>query len=342
MAEATRTGDGRRKTGLWVAIAAAVILAGVAVAAWPALRTSMAQSASTLSAAKVDGARAYGYLQAICKFGPRPAGSAANTRQREYVSKHFAETGATVREQAFEGADPVSGKQVRMANLIGSWFPERLDRVVLGANYDTRPNPDEDPDPAKRKEPFIGANDGASGVALLMEIANHLKDSKTPWGVDLVLFDGEELVYGPGKDYVGEFFLGSKAFAREYAQTQRNRKRGTPHYSFGIVLDMVGDKDLTVDQEQYSLEFAPKLVKDVWSVAKALKVTQFRDRVSRVAVTDDHLPLYNAGIPSIDIIDFDYPHWHTTKDVPENCSAASLEAVGKVVTAWLNKPKPRR
>ncbi len=105
---------------------------------------------------------------------------------------------------------------------------------------------------------------------------------------------------------------------------------------------MVGDKDLTIDQEPYSLEFAPKLVRDVWSVAKALKVTQFRDRIGRVPVTDDHLPLNNAGIPSIDIIDFDYPYWHTTKDVPENCSAASLEAVGKVVTAWLNKPKPRR
>ncbi len=185
----------------------------------------MAQSASSLTPAKVDGARAYGYLQAICKFGPRPAGSAANTRQREYVAKHFTETGGKVREQPFEGVDPVSGKPVAMVNLIGSWFPERLDRVVLGAHYDTRPNPDEDPDPARRKDPFIGANDGASGVALLMEIANHLKDSKTPWGVDLVLFDGEELVYGRGRDYVGEYFLGSKAFARDYAQSQRSRKR---------------------------------------------------------------------------------------------------------------------
>lgn len=331
----------RPKVGLWVAIGCATILAGVALASWPALRTSMAQSASSLAPAKLDGARAYGYLQTICKFGPRPAGSAANTKQREYVAKHFRDQGGTVREQPFAGVDPVSGQQVQMVNLIGSWFPERTERVVLGAHYDTRPYPDEDPDPARRRDPFIGANDGASGVALLMEIAHHLKDSKTPWGVDLVLFDGEELVYGPSRDYVGEFFLGSKAFARAYKQTQRNRKRDTPHYAYGIVLDMVADKDLGINQEQYSLEFAPRLVRDVWSVARALKVPQFRDRVG-IAVSDDHLPLYDGGIPAIDIIDFEYPHWHTTRDVPENCSAASLEAVGKVVTAWLNKPKPRR
>ncbi len=227
-----------------------------------------------------------------------------------------------------------------MVNLIGSWFPDRLDRVVLGAHYDTRPNPDEDPDPAKRKQPFIGANDGASGVALLMEIANTLKDSPTPWGVDLVLFDGEEWFrLRARKGLRRRVFPGPRRpLAREYAQAQRSRKRGIPHYSFGIVLDMVGDKDLTVDQEPYSVDFAPKLVRDVWSVAKALKVTQFRDRLGRVHVTDDHLPLYNSGIPAIDIIDFDYPHWHTATDLPENCSPESLEAVGKVVTAWLNKP----
>ena len=331
----------RTKSGLWVAIGAAVMLAGVALAVWPGLRTSMADSASSLTPAKIDGARAYGYLQAICKIGPRPAGSAANTRQREYVAKHFRDQGGTVREQPFSGVDPVSGQPVRMVNLIGSWFPERTDRVVLGVHYDTRPFPDEDPDPANRRAPFIGANDGASGVALLMEIAHHLKDSKTPWGVDLVLFDGEELVYGPGQDYVGEFFLGSKAFARAYAQSRRNPTKTTPRYSAAIVLDMVGDKDLAIDQEQYSLEYAPKLVRDVWSVAKALKVTQFRDRVGR-AVSDDHLPLYANGIPAIDVIDFDYPHWHTAQDLPDKCSAASLEAVGKVITAWLNKPKPRR
>jgi glutaminyl-peptide cyclotransferase len=231
---------------------------------------------------------------------------------------------------------------VNMVNLIGSWFPERTDRVVLGVHYDTRPPPQENPHPAQSVKPILGANDGASGVALLMEIAHHLNDAPTKWGVDLVLFDGEELVYGGGQNQVGEYFLGSKAFARAYSQSQRNAKRNTPRYAYALVLDMVGDKDLTIDQEPYSIDFAPGLVRDVWAVAKALKVNQFRSQRARVAVTDDHLPLYNAGIPAIDLIDFDYPHWHTALDLPENCSGASLEAVGKVVTAWLNKPKPRR
>ena len=342
MPDAATATPKRPKARLWAAAGAVVLLAVVALVSWPVLSSSMAQSAASLTPAKIDGNRAYGYLQAICKFGPRTAGSEANARQREFVAKHFREHGATVKEQPFAGADPLSGQRVDMVNLVGSWFPERTERVVIGVHYDTRPHPDEDPDPANRLKPFLGANDGASGVALLMEIAHHLKDAPTPRGVDLVLFDGEELVYGGGQNQVGEYFLGSKAFARAYGQSQRNRKRTTPHYAYALVLDMVGDKDLTIDQEQYSLDFAPRLVRDVWAVAKALKVDQFRNQKSRVAVTDDHLPLYNAGIPAIDIIDFDYPHWHTARDLPENCSGASLEAVGKVVTAWLNKPKPRR
>src|SRR5581483_1588116 len=116
----------------------------------------------------------------------RPAGSAANARQRALVAAHFKEMGATVREQPFAGNDPRTGERVNMVNLIGTWNPDRAERVLLGVHYDTRPFPDQDPDPARRKIPFIGANDGASGVALLMEIAHHLKDLPTTWGVDLV------------------------------------------------------------------------------------------------------------------------------------------------------------
>ena len=106
-----------------------------------------------------------------------------------------------------------------MVNLIGSWNPDRTsERVVIGAHYDTRPFPDEDRDPARRTLPFVGANDGASGVALLMEIAHHLDKLPTPWGVDLVLFDGEELVYGQGQDQDGEYFLGAPRSSRMLQQ----------------------------------------------------------------------------------------------------------------------------
>ncbi len=191
------------KRGLWIAIA---ILSGLALVAfvlatWE-LDRAMAYyfpDRATPTPAPIDGKRAYGYLQQICKIGPRPAGSAANARQREMVAKHFKATGGTVREQPFSGTDPRSGAKVAMANLIGSWHPERARRVLLGAHYDTRPFPDEERDPEKRTTPFIGANDGASGVALLMEIAHHLSDLNTPWGVDLALFDGEELGLRPGR-----------------------------------------------------------------------------------------------------------------------------------------------
>lgn len=296
------------------------------------LRTDAAGGGSALSPAPIDGQRAYQYLKEICAMGPRPAGTAANDALRARVSGHFKQEGATIQEQPFAGVDPRSRRRVRMVNLIGSWHPERKERVLLGVHYDTRPFPDEEPDPARRSIPFIGANDPASGVALLMEIAHHLKTSPTPWGVDLVLFDGEELVYGMDGDY----FLGSKEFARRYVAA-----RSTSRYEAALVLDLIGGKNLQIPQEPHSLDLAPKLVQDVWSVARRLKATAFRNQVGR-AVLDDHLPLNNGGIPAIDLIDFDYPYWHTADDLPENCSAASLTEVGRVVTAWLAQPKPRR
>jgi hypothetical protein len=319
-----------------------VIVLGVgAVWLWHS-RTTTAEAATLLTGtpAPIDGARAFGYLKKICELGPRPAGSEANTRQRKLVAEHFQKCGGTIREQPFTAPDPRSGEPVAMVNLIGSWFPERDQRIVIGAHYDTRPFPDEEPDPARRRLPFLGANDGASGVALLMEIAHHLKDLKTVWGVDLVLFDGEELVYGQGGEQVGDYFLGSKEFARDYANRPKQQSDRS-QYAAGFVLDMVGGRNLAISQEPYSLDLAPRLVQEIWSVARQLHATGFRDRVGP-AVYDDHLALNNGGIPSIDIIHFPNPHWHRATDLPENCSAASLEQVGRVVTAWLTIPRTRR
>jgi len=327
---------GRLALGL---IALGVVLAvGVPLAAQ---RPRTNEANVPLKPAPIDGDRAYRYLKDICAIGPRPAGSEANARQRELVAKHFREHGATVREQPFSGQDPRSGARVNMVNLIGSWHPERTQRVLLGAHYDTRPFPDEDPNPANRTKPFIGANDGASGVALLMEIAHHLKDLPTQWGVDLVLFDGEEIVYGRGQFQEGEYFLGSKEFAQQYARDV-DAGRTKVRYVSALVLDMIGDRNLQIDQEENSVSLQPGLVREVWTVARRLQASAFRSRVGR-GVLDDHLPLNNAGIPAIDIIDFDYPHWHTAQDVPEHCSGASLEEVGRVATAWLalSKTRPR-
>ena len=333
--------------GVGLVVAASGLALGLASLFLPGLRTSMAEMAdspsSSVKPAPIDGDRAYGYLKTLCAIGPRPAGSKANEKQRLLVAEHFKKQGGAVREQPYSGSDPLSGAKVEMVNLIGSWFPDRVERVMLGVHYDTRPFPDEDPNLANRKKPFIGANDGASGVALLMEIAHHLSDSPTPWGVDLVLFDGEELVYGGGQNQTGEYFLGSKHFARTYADKRKNKANSNdePRYEAALVLDMVGDKNLNIDREPYSVELAPKLVREVWAVAKDLRVPQFRSGMGRY-VQDDHLTLNEHGIPAIDIIDFDYRYWHTANDLPENCSGASLAQVGKVVTAWLNKPKSQR
>jgi hypothetical protein len=325
-----------RRRGLWACLIVLGVLAGVGVTMLSRSWTTPAEAAPAPAPAPIDATRAYGYLKAICDLGPRPAGSAANSRQRAMVAAHFKEMGAAVREQPFEADDPRTGAKVAMANLIGAWHPERTQRVVLGAHYDTRPFPDQERDPARRKLPFLGANDGASGVALLMEIAHHLNALPTPWGVDLVLFDGEELVYGQE----GEYFLGSKAFARAHDESVRAR-RATSRYVAALVLDMVGDRNLQIDQEQHSYNFTFNLVQEVWGVARRLKATAFRNRIG-MAVNDDHLPLIEAGIPAIDIIDFDYPYWHTAQDLPEQCSGESLAQVGRVVTAWLAQSRPQR
>jgi hypothetical protein len=290
---------------------------------------------AALQPAPIQGDRAYAYLQQICALGPRPAGSEANTKQRKMVADHFAKLGGVVREQPFTAPHPLTGQPVAMANLIGSWYPERTDRVLICAHYDTRPHPDEEPTREGYNQPFLGANDGASGVALLMEIAHHLKDLPIQRGVDLVLLDGEELVYGR----TGEYFLGSKAFAKAYAQGRRSGKVKY-RYSAGILLDMVGGRELTIEREPYSVKLAPRLVEEVWRVAEQIGARSFRREYGR-EVLDDHLPLNDGGIPTIDLIDFDYPHWHLASDRPEQCSGASLAEVGRVVTAWLTLPRKK-
>jgi Zn-dependent M28 family amino/carboxypeptidase len=258
------------------------------------------------------------------------------------VAEHFRKLGGKVREQTFSGRDPESGEALQYVNLMGSWYPERKERILLAAHYDTRPYPDREIDPNLQRETFLGANDGASGVALLMEIAHHLETLEIPEriGVDLVLFDAEERVYGPQAN-LDDYFLGSKHFARNYRSEQRRGAgSGSSRYVAGLILDMIADKDLEIPQEGFSLQLQPRLVREVWDVARRVDAKAFTNRPG-TDVSDDHLPLNDAGIPTIDLIDFDYPHWHRASDTPEQCSAASLEQVGRVVTAWLTLPRGR-
>ena len=286
----------------------------------------------------IDGDRAFGYLKQIVEIGPHTAGSPANAQVRKLVADHFKKQGAEIREQPFRVIHPQTGENLTMANLVGSWQPDNLRRVVIGAHYDTRPHPDQERLPARQNLPFVGANDPASGIALLMEISNHLANLPTQWGVDLVLFDAEELVFGnnaPHEDY----FLGSKEFARIYSDRVRGN-RTQMRYENGIVLDLIGGRNLRIKREPKSAEAAPRLMSQLWGVAQSLRITSFRREMGR-EVSDDHLPLIDAGIPTVDLIDFDYPFWHTADDLPENCSGESMADVGRVVTTWLTLSPPK-
>ena len=213
-------------------------------------------------------------------------------------------------------------KEIVLTNIIANFYPEEKERIHLCAHWDTRPWADQDPKIENQTKPILGANDGASGVAILLELAHILSQKKPKYGVDLVFFDGED--YGK-KGNLKDFCLGSSFFAK-------NLEGYKP--KFGILLDMVGDKDLNIYKEQYSYTYAPDIVDFIWGKAKKLKLNSFQNQ-TRYSLWDDHMPLILAGIPTVDIIDFDYPYWHTTEDTPDKCSAQSLETVGRLLIAIL-------
>ena len=292
-------------------------------------------SSEEASAAKPDAARAKRYLEQVCKIGPRISGSKGMAAQQKLLADHFEKHGAKVSKQLFDAPHPLTGNPVRFTNLIVSWNPAAKKRVLLACHYDTRPFPDDD-----RRNPrgtFIGANDGASGVALFMEMAHHMKEVKPTYGVDFVFFDGEELVYGRKAPIEG-YFIGSRHFATQYVKAPPKHK-----YVWGVVVDMVADRKLELYMEKNSLRYAPRLTKSIWATARKLAVREFIRR-EKHEVQDDHLPLNQiARIPSCDIIDFDYPYWHTTLDVPAKCSGASLAKVARVLLTWLEEvPKPEK
>jgi len=316
-----------------------VLAALAALAAWnngSAWQRPPAASKLSLAQIPFDGERAFGHLKAICAIGPRVSATEGMLRQQTYLKEHFSKLGGKVSMQEFPARHPETGNNVQLANLIVEWHPERTKRILLCAHYDTRPFPDQDP--ANPRGLFVGANDGASGVAVLCELAQHMPQLKSNYGVDFVLFDGEELIFDADRD---PYFLGSEHFAREY-----KLKPPKHQYAYGVLLDMVGDTNLQLYREIGGMKEVPtrELTNDIWSVARSLGVREFIFQ-NKHEVRDDHLALKEiAGIPAIDIIDFEYPtsrinYWHTTKDVPENCSALSLAKVGWVLKTWLERVK---
>ncbi|CAN5514698.1 hypothetical protein BH11ARM2_BH11ARM2_36770 [soil metagenome] len=226
--------------------------------------------------------------------------------------------------QPFQHTWSRTGKNIKMWNVMGSQNWEKAKkRVLLIAHWDTRPTADMETGSIKQAEPIPGANDGASGVAVVLELSRVLKDLSPDIGVQYLFVDGEDL--GPGLD---EMFLGAEAYAK--APTQ-------PKADYGILLDMIGDKDLRVPKEPNSVRSAPQLIKDLYLHAARIGLASTFPNEMQDEIYDDHLSIQRAGIPTIDLIDFTYDPWHTLRDTPDKCSPESLYKVGILLETWLRK-----
>jgi glutaminyl-peptide cyclotransferase len=265
-----------------------------------------------------DAARAWAHLQAQVDIGPRVAGTPANAKTREYIISTLAASGITAVEQPFEARTPIG--PVNMANVIATLPGDRQERIILASHFDTK---------LFEEFRFVGANDGASSTAALLELARVLESRPRPYTLELVFFDGEEA-------FVEWTATDSTYGSRHYVQEAR--LSGTlASIKALILLDMIGDKDLNIRREENS---TPWLTDIIWNAAHRLGYRrQFLNE--SIPVEDDHLPFLQAGVPAVDIIDLDYAAWHTADDTLDQVSAESVKIVGDVVLAALPEIEQR-
>ena len=254
-------------------------------------------------------------------FGPRVPGTPGHAAQIEWMTDWLRQRADTLVVQDFRQVIS-TGDTLAMTNLFARFQPDQAERVLLLAHWDTRPQADQDPRPENQSQPILGANDGASGVAVLLQLADMFAKQPPPIGVDILLTDGED--YGPDSL---DMYLGARHFAANLPAGYQ------PLY--GVLIDMVGDHEPRFRREGYSVHYAPEVVQRVWDLAQGLGYGEVFVNSSIGAISDDHVPLNEAGIRTIDIIDLDYGpgnrYWHTVDDVPENVSAESLRIVGTVL-----------
>jgi glutaminyl-peptide cyclotransferase len=265
-----------------------------------------------------DGARAWAHLQAQVDIGPRVAGTPANARTREYIISTLAASGIKAVEQPFEARTPIG--PVKMANVIATLPGDRPERIILASHFDTK---------LFEEFRFVGASDGASSTAALLELARVLESRSRPYTLEFLFFDGEEA-------FVEWTATDSTYGSRHYVQEARTS--GTlASIKALILLDMIGDKDLNIRREENS---TPWLTDIIWNVAHRLGYQRHFLNES-TPVEDDHLPFLQAGVPAVDIIDLDYVAWHTADDTLDNVSAESVKIVGDVVLAALPEIEQR-
>ena len=321
-------GRGRR-----LALIALGLLLG-AVALWLAIRMVSGRP-------DFDGQAALAHIEAQTALGPRVPGTEAHAAFRQMVLADLRPLAAAVAEQTFTYRDRVDTARVWTGhNLVAAFRPELGRRVMLAAHYDSRPTADQDPDPARRAEPVPGANDGASGVAVLVEMARLFHETPPPVGVDLVLFDLEDIGTSETQDSTGRatpaattpsdtpsgknpYAIGSEIFAQQNA---------TYRPAYGVLLDMVCAEDARFPIETHSQTYAPEVVERVWAAAERAGAIPPFTREAGGSVVDDHVAFLRRGIPVVDVIQQPFPEvWHTTADLSDRCSAETLEAVGRTL-----------
>lgn len=293
-------------------------------AAGAALALAIGCRGSSLASQQFDGRQALRWVEHQVAAGPRIPNTAAHRAIGDWLVAELRTRADSVEVQEFTHVAQ-AGDTLHLRNVIARFRPADPNRVLYVSHWDSRPRADQDPDQAKRLLPVPGANDGASSTAVLLGVADAFKRAPPSVGVDLVFVDGEDWGDFDGPDVL----LGSRHFARNLPAGYRPL--------FAVVWDMVGDRDQVFEQEGYSLDRAPEVVERVWTAAEDLGLRRvFRARRGGY-VTDDQVPLLEAGLRAIDVIDLEYgpnnSYWHTTADTPDKLSAESLANVGRVALA---------
>ena len=272
-------------------------------------------------------AKLWKYLEKVYSFGPRYSGSEGSQKLQAFLLKEGKRLADSTRKQSFFHR-PKDGLPVPMANIEYRFEGKikGLKPILLGAHYDTRPFADEEENPQKVKKPILGANDGGSGTALLLGLANYFSEYRPSRPVHIVFFDGEDF----GKKGSPYYMLGSKYYAKSL------KKNGSDWPAWVTVFDMVADKNLEIYREKYSMKNADWLVDAIYKASQKVEGgDRFIDEM-RFSILDDHYPFILRNIPSILIIDLIYPHWHKESDTLENCSPKSLYTVFEVFLEMLS------
>ena len=271
------------------------------------------------------GTTAFSYVEKQLSFGPRIPNTPGHEKMGDWLLTTLRARADTVTVQDFSWTTK-KGAKLRMRNFFARFRPQATDRVLFLAHWDTRPFADKSENLGQQRMPVPGANDGASGVAVLLGLADALKATPPTIGVDLLFVDGED--YGSFEDST-ETLIGARYFAKHLP----------PGYTtlYAVLFDMVGDKDLQFYQEGYSMASAPEVVQRVWQTAERLGYSKVFIARAGQTLIDDHVPLQQAGIRAIDVIDFDFPYHHTTEDTLDKVSAESLQIVGDVAVALVRQ-----